>query len=220
MATVQPRRIPKAFAAWLDLDTFTEESLSTNTHQTMEPKKKRALKLSKLYSFACAMSHAAHLDVIHDGDAEHKGFSRVVHCNHPELSPEYGSNYVATTKYNMLTFVPKSLFEQFRRVANIYFLFAAACSLTPIAPFSPVSLILPLVFVVGVSMVKEAMEDWRRFLQVLSLALSLGERHALTPQSRIELRALWHTYILGQPNLKRFERIVQLIGALLACTFS
>ncbi|MCO5594165.1 hypothetical protein L7F22_048188 [Adiantum nelumboides] len=164
MATAQPRKIKKAFAAWIDTETFKEESLSTPTDYQMAPKKKKALQLSKLYSFACGVSHGAHTDDIHDG--ENGGFSRVVHCNHPDLSPKYGSNYVATTKYNMFTFFPKCLFEQFRRVANIYFLFAAACSLTPIAPFNPASLILPLLFVVGVSMAKEAMEDWRRFLQV------------------------------------------------------
>ncbi|KAH7307649.1 hypothetical protein KP509_22G070700 [Ceratopteris richardii] len=47
----------------------------------------------------------------------------------------------------------------------MYFLFTAALSLTPLAPFSAPSVILPLAFVVGVSIIKEAIEDWRRFLQ-------------------------------------------------------
>ncbi|KAL2494037.1 putative phospholipid-transporting ATPase 5 [Forsythia ovata] len=38
-------------------------------------------------------------------------------------------------------------------------------SVTPWAPFTPISLIAPLVFVVGISMLKEAVEDWHRFLQ-------------------------------------------------------
>lgn len=162
MAKGRPTRKEKAFV-WLDDETVTGAPLNVETHHKMAPKKKKALQLSKLYSFACGISRAPDSDI---HDTECQGFARVVHCNHPELSPAYRSNYVSTTKYNIFTFVPKSLFEQFRRVANIYFLFAAACSLTPIAPFSSASLILPLVFVVGVSMVKEAMEDWRRFLQV------------------------------------------------------
>ena len=32
------------------------------------------------------------------------------------------NNIVVTSKYNAVTFMPKSLFEQFRRIANIYFL--------------------------------------------------------------------------------------------------
>jgi phospholipid-translocating ATPase len=62
-------------------------------------------------------------------------------------------------------FFPKALFEQFRRVANIYFLLAACLSASPISPFSALSMIAPLVFVVGLSMAKEALEDSRRFLQ-------------------------------------------------------
>ncbi|KAK6150195.1 hypothetical protein DH2020_017720 [Rehmannia glutinosa] len=38
-------------------------------------------------------------------------------------------------------------------------------SVTPLSPFNPVSVIAPLVFVVGISMLKEAVEDWHRFLQ-------------------------------------------------------
>ena len=98
------------------------------------------------------------------------GFSRIVYCNDPEkrVQQSYRGNYVSTIKYNVATFFPKALFEQFRRVANIYFLFAAGLSLTPLAPFTASSLIAPLVFVVGVSMVKEVVEDWRHFLQVVT----------------------------------------------------
>lgn len=48
---------------------------------------------------------------------------------------------------------------------------AAAISLTAVSPFSPVSMIAPLAFVVGLSMAKEALEDWRRFLQDMKVNL-------------------------------------------------
>ena len=35
---------------------------------------------------------------------------------------EYSSNEVVTSKYTLWNFLPKNLFEQFRRIANIYFL--------------------------------------------------------------------------------------------------
>uniref|UniRef100_A0A452XHU4 P-type ATPase N-terminal domain-containing protein n=1 Tax=Aegilops tauschii subsp. strangulata TaxID=200361 RepID=A0A452XHU4_AEGTS len=76
------------------------------------------------------------------------------------------SNYVSTTKYSAVTFIPKSLFEQFRRVANIYFLVVACLSYTPIAPFRGATAVGPLVLVLLVTMVKEAIEDWRRKQQV------------------------------------------------------
>ncbi|KAJ8442147.1 hypothetical protein Cgig2_015488 [Carnegiea gigantea] len=99
------------------------------------------------------------------------GFSRVVFCNDPECPDaqklKYCGNYVRTTKYTLASFMPKSLFEQFRRVANLYFLLSALLSLTPISPVSAVSNVLPLVVVVGATMVKELVEDCRRKRQLI-----------------------------------------------------
>lgn len=67
-----------------------------------------------------------------------------------------------STKYKLATFFPKSLFEQFRRVANFYFLVCAILSFTPLSPYSAVSNVLQLAVVIGATMGKEAVEDWRR----------------------------------------------------------
>ncbi|KAM7475403.1 hypothetical protein LguiB_022646 [Lonicera macranthoides] len=97
------------------------------------------------------------------------GFSRLVYCNNGDCSEatslNYGRNYVRTTKFTLATFLPKALFEQLRRVANIYFLFCAIFSFTPLSPYSAVSNVLPLVVVIGVTMGKELVEDWRRKMQ-------------------------------------------------------
>ncbi|CAI9113448.1 OLC1v1014052C1 [Oldenlandia corymbosa var. corymbosa] len=94
------------------------------------------------------------------------GFSRLVFCNEPEsieaLPLSYRSNYVRTTKYTALSFLPKSLFEQFRRAANVFFLFSAILAFTPLSPTSPFASVVPFAFVVGISMVKELVEDLRR----------------------------------------------------------
>ncbi|OAY83044.1 putative phospholipid-transporting ATPase 4 [Ananas comosus] len=133
-------------------------------------RRRELLRWSKLYTFSCLRPCASPSDS--DAAAQSlggPGFSRAVHCNQPRIHRKkplrYPSNYISTTKYNILTFLPKAVFEQFRRVANLYFLLAAILSLTPIAPFSYVSMIAPLAFVVGLSMAKEALEDWRRFVQ-------------------------------------------------------
>ena len=103
------------------------------------------------------------------------GFSRIVFCNDPECfeagQHKYGGNYVRTTKYTLATYFPKALFEQFRRVANIYFLICAILSFTALSPYSAFSTVFPLVVVVGVTMGKEAVEDWRRKRQVITLIL-------------------------------------------------
>eukprot|EP00899_Mesostigma_viride_P000711 jgi/Mesvir1/10640/Mv13736-RA.1 len=89
---------------------------------------------------------------------------RLLYINNHEANSEYkfAGNKISTTKYSILSYIPKGLFEQFRRVANVYFAFLAALSLTPISPLSPVTTIMPLVFVIAVSMGKEGFEDFRR----------------------------------------------------------
>ncbi|GLT31904.1 hypothetical protein SLA2020_066040 [Shorea laevis] len=104
----------------------------------------------------------------HTGNKE-IGYSRVVYCNDPDnpdaIWRKYRRNYVSTTKYTLATFIPKSLFEQFRRVANIYFLVVVIVSFTPLAPYSAPSVLLPLVVVIGLTMTKEGVEDWKRWKQ-------------------------------------------------------
>ncbi|KAK7347402.1 hypothetical protein VNO80_21932 [Phaseolus coccineus] len=101
------------------------------------------------------------------------GFSRKVYCNDPERATSslvnYGDNYVRTTKYTLATFLPKSLFEQFRRVANFYFLVCAVLSFFPVSPYSGVSNVVPLLVVVAATMVKEFIEDFRRKQQDIEM---------------------------------------------------
>ncbi|CAH2066222.1 unnamed protein product [Thlaspi arvense] len=125
-------------------------------------RRRRRIQLSKLYTLTCAQA-CFKQDHSQIGGP---GYSRVVFCNEPD-SPEadsrnYCDNYVRTTKYTLATFLPKSLFEQFRRVANFYFLVTGILSFTALAPYTAASAIVPLLFVIGATMVKEGVEDWRR----------------------------------------------------------
>ncbi|GMH22044.1 hypothetical protein Nepgr_023887 [Nepenthes gracilis] len=126
------------------------------------------LRRSSLYTFSCLRPNENET-LESTSLPDRPGYSRIVYCNQPLVHQKrplrYPSNYISTTKYNILTFLPKALFEQFRRAANIYFLLAAILSLTSISPFSAVSMIAPLAIVVGLTMAKEAVEDWRRFIQ-------------------------------------------------------
>ena len=42
------------------------------------------------------------------------------------------SNRIKTTRYNVITFLPKNLFEQFHRVANVYFAILIGLNWIPI----------------------------------------------------------------------------------------
>jgi hypothetical protein len=128
--------------------------------------RRRRQHFSRIHAFSCGKASFKGEHSLIGGP----GFSRVVYCNDPDSFEagvlNYGSNYVRNTKYTLATFFPKSLFEQFRRVANLYFLLCAILSFTPLSPYSALSNVLPLVLVIGVTMGKEALEDWRRKKQV------------------------------------------------------
>ncbi|PON87956.1 P-type ATPase, subfamily IV [Trema orientale] len=123
---------------------------------------RRKLHFSKIYSFRCGRASFKE-DHSQIGGP---GFSRVVYCNDPDCFEagirHYSDNYVSTTKYTLATFLPKSLFEQFRRVANFFFLVTGILAFTPLAPYTAVSAIIPLIIIVGATMIKEGVEDWRR----------------------------------------------------------
>jgi len=72
------------------------------------------------------------------------------------------TNYISTTKYNNLTFLPLNLFEQLQNKANFYFLLIAIVSFTSYSPQSPLFSVTPLVIVLTVAAAKEYYEDYLR----------------------------------------------------------
>jgi len=88
------------------------------------------------------------------------------YINDPQRNTEelmFKDNKISTTKYNAFTFLPKALLYQFMRLANIYFVFIAIIQSIPIiSPLGAATAILPLVFVLCVSLIREAVEDLKR----------------------------------------------------------
>lgn len=73
------------------------------------------------------------------------------------------SNKVRTSKYTTLSFIPKNLFEQFRRAANMYFLGMAILQLVPyFGVDSPALTLLPICIVVFITAIKDGFEDYQR----------------------------------------------------------
>ena len=87
------------------------------------------------------------------------------HINDNKANKKYKikNNKITTTKYNFLTLLPKGLLLQFTRLANIFFLFTAIIQSIPvISPLTSLTAIVPLIFVLGVSLIREFIEDWTR----------------------------------------------------------
>lgn len=80
------------------------------------------------------------------------------------LSETHMSNYIHTTKYTSWNFLPLSLLRQFKRKANVYFLIQAILNSIPaVSAFNPITAYMPLAFVLGVSMLREGLEDYQRY---------------------------------------------------------
>ncbi|XP_048455998.1 phospholipid-transporting ATPase VD [Rhincodon typus] len=76
----------------------------------------------------------------------------------------YMTNRIQTTKYTLLNFIPRNLFEQFHRVANLYFLFIVVLNWVPLVEaFQKEITMLPLVVVLAITGIKDGIEDYRRY---------------------------------------------------------
>lgn len=124
------------------------------------------------------------------------------------------SNQVLTSKYNLITFVPRNLLEQFRRIANIFFLSAFRDSywvwptrkLTSVratvlvilqffprfTTVSPGLSALPLIVVIFITACKDGYEDLKRHqsdrainnIKVIALRGTFHNQNVTLPKSR------------------------------------
>ena len=86
-----------------------------------------------------------------------------INNNKKNLEYHLKDNNITTSKYNFFSFLPKGLFYQFSRLSNVYFLFTAIIQSIPmISPLTSLTAIVPLIFVLGVSMIREVIEDLSR----------------------------------------------------------
>ncbi|XP_021953881.1 probable phospholipid-transporting ATPase IA isoform X2 [Folsomia candida] len=90
------------------------------------------------------------------------GKSRVILINKPQ-GEHFLTNEISTAKYSVLSFIPSFLFEQFRRYSNIFFLCIALLQQIPdVSPTGRYTTLVPLIFILSVSALKEIIEDWKR----------------------------------------------------------
>lgn len=125
---------------------------------------------------------------------------RIIHINDYSLneSSKFSNNYVSTSKYNLVTFIPKfftgqSWFhqslrfadnsrtsEQFSKYANVFFLFTACIQQIPnVSPTNKYTTIAPLALVLLVAAFKEIQEDLVSSFTLLNARTEVGlqKRH-------------------------------------------
>lgn len=138
-----------------DLDPATGAAIPNPSHS---PRKQRDFDIRKLWR---------HYILRRKGVYDTSGSSslREVYINDASYGKGFKSNYISTTKYNVATFLPKFLFEQFSKYANLFFLATALIQQVPhVSPTNRYTTIGTLLVVLMVSATKELAEDWRRWL--------------------------------------------------------
>uniref|UniRef100_A0A182Q512 Phospholipid-transporting ATPase n=1 Tax=Anopheles farauti TaxID=69004 RepID=A0A182Q512_9DIPT len=92
---------------------------------------------------------------------------RRIRANDREYNTQfkYANNYIKTSKYSILTFLPLNLLEQFQRLANFYFLCLLILQLIPaISSLTPVTTAIPLIGVLMLTAIKDAYDDLQRHM--------------------------------------------------------
>uniref|UniRef100_A0A9J2P7S4 P-type ATPase N-terminal domain-containing protein n=1 Tax=Ascaris lumbricoides TaxID=6252 RepID=A0A9J2P7S4_ASCLU len=106
----------------------------------------------------------------------HRFDSNTPRYEHPNRR-NYADNRICTTKYTLLTFLPKNLFEQFHRAANLYFIFIVILNMT-VGAFGRYISMIPITFVLMVTAVKDAFEFHRAanlyFIFIVILNMTVG----------------------------------------------
>ncbi|XP_076993696.1 phospholipid-transporting ATPase VB isoform X2 [Tamandua tetradactyla] len=76
----------------------------------------------------------------------------------------YCGNQIKTSKYTMLSFIPKNLFEQLHRFANLYFVGIVVLNFVPVVnAFQPEVSMIPVCIILAITAIKDACEDLRRY---------------------------------------------------------
>jgi len=96
---------------------------------------------------------------------ENKETQRDIIANNQQYNNRfnYANNFIKTSKYTLLTFLPLNLFEQFQRAANFYFLCLFILQLIPeISSLSAVTTAVPLFSVLTLTAIKYGYDDIQR----------------------------------------------------------
>jgi len=91
--------------------------------------------------------------------------TRKILINKPQPQ-KFKNNSISTGKYTILTFLPKFLYEQFRKYANIFFLTIGLLQQIPgISPTGRYVTLVPFLIILAITAIKEIVEDFKRHLE-------------------------------------------------------
>ena len=87
----------------------------------------------------------------------------VIKVGDPLRQRKRGANFITTAKYSLWSFLPKFLFEQFRRYANVFFLSIGLLQqIEGVSPTGRYVTIVPFTVILMLTAMKEIIEDIKR----------------------------------------------------------
>ncbi|XP_059577048.1 phospholipid-transporting ATPase IH isoform X3 [Alligator mississippiensis] len=158
--------------------------------------------------------------------------NRTIYVGHREPPPgaeayipqRYPDNRIVSSKYTFWNFVPKNLFEQFRRIANFYFLIIFLVQLIIDTPTSPVTSGLPLLFVITVTAIKQVgdivmvKEDETFPCDLIFLSSSRGDGTCFVTTASLDGESSHKTYYAVQDTKAfRTEQEIDALHATIEC---
>lgn len=103
-------------------------------------------------------------------------------------------NGISTGKYSIFTFLPRFIFEQFRKYANLFFLFIAIIQqIKDLSPTNRYGTVIPLTIVLFVSAAKEIAEDLKRHAQ----DKDVNNRLVLVLSGEVFIYKPWNSIVVG-----------------------
>ncbi|XP_067888575.1 probable phospholipid-transporting ATPase IIB isoform X1 [Heterodontus francisci] len=115
--------------------------------------------------------------------------ARTVWLGHPEKCEEkYPRNAIKNQKYNLFTFVPGVLYQQFKFFLNLYFLVVSCSQFVPSLKIGYLyTYWAPLGFVMAVTIVREALDEFRRYQRDEEMNSQLYSK--LTIRGKVQVRS-------------------------------
>jgi hypothetical protein len=96
-----------------------------------KPKRSRVnVDRTSIDSTQSVISERENYHVYHNSSSDIESSLWVTIKNKRKHKPQ--TNRIQTTRYNIITFLPKNLFEQFHRIANLYFALLIALNWIPV----------------------------------------------------------------------------------------
>lgn len=89
-------------------------------------------------------------------------WAHIKFLEHEKDYPGQKDNFIRTTRYTLLSFIPLTLLENYRVLTNVYFLIVLVICCLPLSPVNYLFTLVPMIVVLLISMIRAGIEDFMK----------------------------------------------------------